>query len=84
MILCEVEQTSEDVIGPGNKLADNLTHLTTGKDHVRSTSCPQDFFSEKYQICCVIPLDVYVMPLHHRVSFYVHSFLLLVIATFAL
>lgn len=51
MIRCEVEQTSEDFIGPGNKLADNLTHLTTGKamkplrHWFRSTPCLQDFFS---------------------------------------
>lgn len=50
MIRCEVEQTSEDFIGPGNKLADNLTHLTTGKamkplrHWFRSTPCLQDFF----------------------------------------
>lgn len=64
IIRCEVEQTSEDFIGPGIKLADSLTHLTTGKamKHLRhwfrSTPCRQDFFSEKYKIWCFVPLDV--------------------------
>lgn len=50
IIRCDVEQTSEDFIGPGIKLADSLTHLTTGKamkplwHWFRSTTCQQDFF----------------------------------------
>lgn len=46
----EVEQTSEDFVGPGNKLADNPTHLTPGKAMkplrvwFRSAPCQQDFF----------------------------------------
>lgn len=46
----EVEQTSEDFVGPGNKLADNPTHLTPGKamKPLRvwfwSAPCQQDFF----------------------------------------
>ena len=47
MIRCEVEQTSEDFIGPVNKLADNLTHLTTGKEMkplVQIYALPTGFF----------------------------------------
>lgn len=49
-IRCEAEQTSEDFIGPGTKLADSLTHLTTGeamkplRHWFRSTTWPQDFY----------------------------------------
>lgn len=79
MIRCEVEQTSEDFIGPGNKLADNLTHLTTGKamkplrHWFRSTPCLQDFFkmkSTKYVV--FVSLDVCL-------SFYTRVCLLLLI-----
>lgn len=31
VIELEVEQSSEDFVGPGNKLADKPTHLTSGK-----------------------------------------------------
>lgn len=90
MIRCEVEQTSEDFIGPGNKLADNLTHHTTGKamkpltHWFRSTPCLQDiFFSEKYKIWCFVPKDVCFVTLHQG-FIYFHSFLLFVVATFTL
>lgn len=49
-IHCDVAQTSEDFIGPGIKLADSLTHPTTGgamkplRHWFRSTTWPQDFF----------------------------------------
>ena len=69
MIRCEVEQTSEDFIGPGNKLADNLTPLTTGKEMkplVQIYALPTGFFSEKNKIWCFVSLDVW-MSLNTRV-----------------
>lgn len=65
-IRCEVEQTSEDFIGPGTKLADSLTHLTTGeamkplRHWFRSTTWPQDFFfffSFWKKEGCLLPRD---------------------------
>lgn len=81
MIRCEVEQTSEDFIGPGKKLADNLTHLTTGKamkplrHWFRSTPWLQDFFFLKSTKCGVfIPLDV-CLSLYTRILFSFSHFL---------
>lgn len=90
MIRCEVEQTSEDFIGPMNKLADNLTHLTTGKEMkplVQIYALPTGFifFSEKNKIWCFVSLDVW-MSLNTRVFFvfFLPSLISFVVATFAL
>lgn len=89
-IRCEVEQTSEDFIGPGTKLADSLTHLTTGeamkplRHWFRSTTWPQDFnfffLLEKRRVFG----SAWWMSVRLNQQFYLNSFpVLFVVTTFA-
>lgn len=89
MIRCEVEQTSEDFIGPGNKLADNLTPSHHWKSNeafetlVQICALPTGFFFLKSTKYDVIPIGVCYVTLNQGLI-YLHSFYLFAVATFAL